>query len=67
MSERTGGTDWTTLLGYALGIGICFMASLGVWLQYSTQTFTFWTGGVLSLGIGLVVGGGWFLFRHRDG
>jgi len=38
---------------------------LGVWLQYSTQTFTFWTGGLLSLAIGLVLGGGWFLLRHR--
>ncbi len=66
MSERPGGTDWTTLSGYALGFGICSVASLGVWLQYSTQTFTAWTGGALSLVIGLVVGGGWYLLHLRD-
>ena len=67
MSEPAGGTDWTTAIGYGLGIGICSVASLGVWLQYSTQTFTAATGGALSLGIGLVVGVGWFLLRHRSG
>lgn len=63
MSDSTGRRSWAAVLGYALGVGICFAATLGVWLQYSTATFTAWSGGLLSLGVGIVVGGGWALLR----
>ncbi|HKI58333.1 MAG TPA: hypothetical protein VKA00_03815 [Trueperaceae bacterium] len=64
MSSNPAPRSWSTVLGYALGIGICFTATLGVWLQYATSVFTAWSAGLLSLAIGIVVGGGWALLRR---
>lgn len=64
MSSNPAPRSWPTVLGYALGVGICFTATLGVWLQYSTSTFTAWSAGLLSLAIGIVAGGGWALLRR---
>ncbi|HKI56170.1 MAG TPA: hypothetical protein VKB31_03385 [Trueperaceae bacterium] len=55
--------SWTTVAGYAVGIGICSVATLGVWLQYATSTFDALTAGLLSLAVGIVVGGAWALLR----
>lgn len=56
---------WPEALGYGLGIGICFMATLGVWLQYSTKLFTAATGGLASLALGTAVGTAWALLRRN--
>lgn len=59
MNERT--EDPARIAGFAIGVGICFMATVGVWLQYSTHVFTVWSGGAVSLAAGLIVGAGWYL------
>ncbi|MEJ2289988.1 MAG: hypothetical protein P8Y02_15415 [Deinococcales bacterium] len=64
MDERTERLGLGAGIGFAIGVGICFMATLGVWLQYSTHVFTAWSGGALSLAVGIVVGGGWYLLRR---
>ena len=64
MNDGVDRQGWGVALGYALGVGFCSMATLGVWLQYSTQAFTAWTGGALSLAIGVVVGGAAYLLRR---
>jgi len=66
MSERSDRTDWTSVMGFSVGVGITFVATLGVWLQYSTHTFTAVSGGALSLAIGIVVGGAWALLRRNS-
>lgn len=65
MQANTSRASWSTVVGYALGIGICFVATLGVWLQYATSVFNALTGGLLSLAIGMIVGGAWALL-HRE-
>lgn len=55
---------WATTIGYAVGVGLGFAATLGVWLQYATATFTALTGGLVGLGVGMLVGGGWALLRR---
>lgn len=64
MSDRSNASGWVGTVGFALGVGICFMATLGVWLQYSTHVFTALSGGAVSLAIGMVVGGAWFRLRR---
>ena len=64
MNDGVDRQGWGVTVGYALGVGLCSVATLGVWLQYSTQTFTALTGGALSLAIGLVVGGVAYLVRR---
>lgn len=54
---------WAVVIGYAVGVGLCFAGTLGVWLQYATSTFNFLSGGALSLGLGIIVGGAFALLR----
>jgi hypothetical protein len=67
MNKRTDDLGREAGIGFAVGVGICSMATLGVWLQYSSHVFTVWSGGAVSLAAGLIVGGAWYLlFRGRS-
>lgn len=63
MEDTRAQRDWGRVLGFAFGIGICFVATLGVWLQYATSTFDALTAGAVSLVLGMIVGGAWALLR----
>jgi hypothetical protein len=63
MDDPKAGPRWGRVLGFALGTGICFVATLGVWLQYATSTFNAISAGALSLVVGMLVGGAWALLR----
>lgn len=64
MTDRVDGIDWQAAIGYAVGVGICSMATLGVWLQYASHAFTVWSAGAASLAVGLVVGAVAYLIRR---
>lgn len=64
MDERAVGLEWGVAAGYALGVGICFVATLGVWLQYSTQIFTAASGGAVALAGGVLFGLAAYLLRR---
>ncbi len=54
-----GGVDWIVVLGYAVGVGIAFVATVGLFLQYGSSSLNAATGGLLSFVLGALLGGLW--------
>ncbi len=52
------------IVGYAFGVGICSVATLGVFLQYSQGWLDAATASLLSFAVGAVLGGAWAAWRR---
>jgi hypothetical protein len=56
--------DRTVIAGYAAGMGLVFVATLGVFWQFWQPGHSVWIWGLGSFAIGAAVGAGWAYARR---
>jgi len=57
-------TSWSSVLGYAVGVGLTASATLGVYASFWRTELSFGTALLLAFPIGFVLGGAWALLRR---
>lgn len=62
--EGRPGGGIAVVAGYAVGVGLCFVATLGVFLQYGTTALNAGTAALVSFAVGGLLGGVWAAFRR---
>lgn len=62
MNQRR--TSWSTVLGYAVGVGLTASATLGVYASFWRTDLSFGVALLLAFPVGFVLGGAWALARR---
>jgi hypothetical protein len=62
--EAPNKTDTSVVAGYAVGVGLIAVATLGVYWHFWQPTVSVWLWGPGSFAIGAVLGGGYAAWRR---